>query len=45
MARDVVSRLGCHFTWQTYPMGHEVCLSEIQAIGAWLNQQMAEVGN
>ncbi len=45
IARDVVSRLGCHFDWKTYPMGHEVCLPEIQAIGAWLNQQMAEVGN
>ncbi|MEY4328475.1 MAG: hypothetical protein RL703_294, partial [Pseudomonadota bacterium] len=31
----------CHFDWKTYPMGHEVCLPEIQAIGAWLNQQMA----
>ena len=41
MARDVVSRLGCHFTWQTYPMGHEVCLPEIQAIGAWINARIS----
>ena len=43
IARDVVVRLGCAFDWQTYPMGHEVCLPEIKAIGAWLNQRMANI--
>ena len=43
VARDVVVRLGCDFDWHTYPMGHEVCLPEIQAIGAWLNQRMANI--
>lgn len=38
-ARDVVVKLGCRFDWHTYPMGHEVCLPEIQAIGSWINAQ------
>lgn len=37
IARSVVAQLGCKFDWHTYPMGHEVCLPEIQAIGAWIN--------
>ncbi len=39
IARDTVAQLGCPFDWHTYPMGHEVCLPEIQAIGAWINAQ------
>lgn len=42
-ARDVVARLGGPFDWQTYPMGHEVCLPEIQAIGAWINARIASL--
>ena len=42
MARDTVARLGCAFDWHTYPMGHEICLPEIQAIGAWMNQRMTD---
>jgi phospholipase/carboxylesterase len=41
-ARDVVAALGCPYAWQTYPMGHEVCLPEIQAIGAWIKQRIAD---
>lgn len=41
IARDVVAQLGCPFDWHTYPMGHEVCLPEIQAIGAWINAQIS----
>ncbi len=40
-ARDVVAELGYTFDWQTYPMGHEVCLPEIQAIGAWINARIS----
>jgi phospholipase/carboxylesterase len=29
-------------TWQTYPMAHQVCLQEIQVIGAWLNRVLVE---
>jgi phospholipase/carboxylesterase len=27
--------------WVTYPMGHEVVLEEIDALGGWLKQQLA----
>jgi len=33
---------GYQIDWQTYPMAHEVCLSEIQAIGRWLNQVLVD---
>lgn len=26
--------------WQTYPMGHEVCISEVRQIGAWLTEML-----
>ncbi|MEM6295025.1 MAG: carboxylesterase [Myxococcota bacterium] len=26
--------------WHEYPMGHEVCMDEIQAIGAWLRRRL-----
>ena len=45
IARDVVARLDCVFDWHTYPMGHEVCLPEIQAIGAWFSQRMLNTGS
>lgn len=41
MARDLVAELGYTFDWHTYPMGHEVCLPEIQAIGAWINARIS----
>lgn len=34
---DGLITLGCDVEWHTYPMGHEVCLEEIEAIGAWLS--------
>lgn len=43
IARDVVAQLGCQFDWQTYPMGHEVCLPEIQAIGTWINARISSL--
>lgn len=45
IARNTLEGMGCHFDWHTYPMGHEVCVPEIQAIGDWLNRRiMAEAG-
>ena len=43
IARGVVAELGNTFDWQTYPMGHEVCLPEIQAIGAWINARISNL--
>lgn len=41
IAKDLIAELGYTFDWQTYPMGHEVCLPEIQAIGAWINARIS----
>jgi phospholipase/carboxylesterase len=27
--------------WHTYPMGHQVCLEQIQDIGRWLSEVLA----
>ena len=35
-ARDALTALGYAVQWQTYPMGHEVCMEEIQDLNAWL---------
>ena len=37
-ARDVLQTLGHPVTWSSYPMGHEVCLEEIRALGLWLHE-------
>jgi phospholipase/carboxylesterase len=36
MARDALRALGYTVEWKEYPMQHQVCLPEIEAIGAWL---------
>lgn len=38
-ARERMESLGYSVEWHTYPMGHEVCLEEIRAVGAWLNNR------
>jgi len=38
--RDELSRLGCEVEWHEYPMMHEVCLEEIEAIGTWMNDRL-----
>jgi len=35
-ARDELKRLGYDVSWHTYPMAHQVCMEEIDEIGAWL---------
>ena len=30
-----------HVVWQEYPMGHEVCIEEIEDIGAWLHELLS----
>lgn len=39
-AHDFLARRGVPVSWQEYPMGHEVCLAEIEAIGAWLRERL-----
>ncbi|MGK0480648.1 MAG: phospholipase/carboxylesterase [Planctomycetota bacterium] len=37
-ARDRLTSLGYQVDWKTYPMQHQVCPQEIDAIGAWLQK-------
>ncbi|MCY1337372.1 Carboxylesterase 2 [compost metagenome] len=43
-ARDFIQARQHPLTWQTYPMGHSVCLEEIAAIGAWLAERFGPAG-
>ncbi|MBY5268639.1 alpha/beta hydrolase [Spiribacter salinus] len=40
-SRDALAGLGYPVEWHAYPMEHQVCLEEIQAIGVWLRQVLA----
>ncbi len=40
-AYDGLRDAGWPCTWRDYPMGHEVCLPQIQDIGAWLGERFA----
>ena len=33
--------LGLHVQWHSYPMAHQVCAEEIQALGDWMGQRFA----
>jgi predicted esterase len=35
---EALAALGCAVQWHEYPMGHELCLEEVQALSAWLRQ-------
>lgn len=41
MAHDWLVEQGYPVVWKTYPMAHEVCISEIRQIGAWLAEMLA----
>ncbi|MEZ5662378.1 MAG: carboxylesterase [Burkholderiaceae bacterium] len=41
-ARDAIQAMGHLVQWHSYPMGHEVCMPEIQAINAWLLQILGQ---
>ncbi|MEX2149773.1 MAG: hypothetical protein WD793_06140 [Steroidobacteraceae bacterium] len=40
MARDALRALGYTVDWKEYPMQHQVCLPEIEAIGAWMQVRL-----
>jgi phospholipase/carboxylesterase len=40
-AADTLAALGWEVEWHEYPMQHEVCLEEIDAIGIWLRRVLA----
>lgn len=40
-SRDQLQSSGYQIEWESYPMGHQVCLPEIKRIGAWLNDRLS----
>lgn len=40
--RDALGEVGCAVEWHEYPMMHEVCLEEIEAIGAWMKARLRD---
>jgi phospholipase/carboxylesterase len=40
-AHDYLAERGVPVQWHEYPMGHEVCLAEIEAIGQWLQERLS----
>ncbi|MCB9908070.1 MAG: carboxylesterase [Planctomycetes bacterium] len=41
-ARERLESLGYPVEWHEYPMQHEVCLPEVQAIGTWLRGRLIQ---
>lgn len=41
-ARDDLTAKGYQIDWRAYPMQHQVCIDEIEAIGAWLRRVLLE---
>jgi len=39
-ARERLTELGVDVEWHDYPMMHQVCLEEIEALGAWLRRRL-----
>ncbi len=40
MARDALRALDYTVEWKEYPMQHQVCLPEIEVVGAWLQDRL-----
>lgn len=40
-AKEKLEKLGLSPTLSCYPMAHQVCLTQIKAIGAWINERFA----
>ena len=41
-SRDALRAAGFTVAWHAYPMAHEVCMPEIQAIGGWLDERLTD---
>ena len=39
LAAEQMRRLGFSVEWHSYPMGHEACIEELDALAAWLTQR------
>lgn len=40
-SRDQLTAMGHTVEWHAYPMAHEVCMEEIERMGAWLKEVLA----
>ncbi len=40
-SRDWLVNVGFKVEWKEYPMGHEVCLPEINYLSGWLQKRLA----
>ena len=43
-SRDALQALGMDVEWHSYPMAHQVCPPEVQALTAWLGTRFASAG-
>ena len=41
-ARDSLRELGLAPSWHGFSMGHEICLEQIETLGAWLGEAFAD---
>ena len=41
-SRDALRALGYEVQWHEYPMGHSVCMEEIEDLGRWLTKVLAK---
>ena len=44
-ARETLERMGYPVEWHQYPMVHQVCLEEIEAVSQWLQRTLPRSGN
>lgn len=42
-ATAALQAMGYNPQWLTYPMAHEVCIEEMEALGQWISQQLGEL--
>ncbi|TVS19458.1 MAG: alpha/beta fold hydrolase [Gammaproteobacteria bacterium] len=40
IARSTLTDLGYEIAWQEYPMGHEICMEELNALSQWLTERL-----
>lgn len=42
-AQAELIKMGLRPEWHSYPIGHEVCLEEMEALGEWISQRLGEL--
>ncbi len=42
IAKSTLTDLSYPVTWQEYPMGHEICMEELDALSRWLTAQLPD---